>query len=84
MQDEFRVTARSRALKVALGYGVIAGAYILASSLLLGTADVGQRAHAVIETLKGLGFVAVTGAALGIGIFRVPSPTTCGTSWPPL
>lgn len=70
MQDEFRATARSRALKVALAYGVIAGAYILASSLLLGTADVGRKAHAAIEALKGLGFVAVTGAALGIVIFR--------------
>lgn len=63
-------TPRKKALTVAFGYGLLAGAYIVVSSLLLGEAPVGRRDHAVVETLKGIGFVVATAVALGVVLHR--------------
>ncbi|MBK7583763.1 MAG: HAMP domain-containing histidine kinase [Myxococcales bacterium] len=62
--------ARRKAVTLALVYGVLAGAYIVASSLLLGEIPIGHRDHAWLETLKGIGFVAVTAVALGVVLHR--------------
>ncbi len=62
--------ARRRALAVAVGYGLLAGTYIVASSLFLGDSSAGAERHAQIETLKGLGFVLLTAIGLGVVIHR--------------
>lgn len=63
-------TAKRKAWKVALGYALAAAAYIVASSLLVAELALDPHDHAVIETLKGIGFVAVTALALGWLVHR--------------
>lgn len=63
-------TAKRKACKVALGYGLAAAAYIVASSLLVGEVALDPHDHALIETLKGIGFVGVTALALGWLVHR--------------
>lgn len=62
--------ARRRALVVAVAYGVLAGTYIVVSSMWLGDMTVGAQSHALIETLKGLGFVLLTAIGLGVVLHR--------------
>lgn len=69
MADLSRLAGR-RAITVAVGYGLLAGAYIVASSLFLGGNSEGARSHAHIETLKGLGFVLATAIGLGFVVHR--------------
>ncbi|MFO0570965.1 MAG: HAMP domain-containing sensor histidine kinase [Polyangiaceae bacterium] len=62
--------ARRQALKVAIKYALLAGAYVVGSSLLLGALPVGRGGHATVEVLKGAAFVLVTAAALGVVLQR--------------
>ena len=66
-QSRQRVAGRS---KIALGYGLVAGGYIVGSTLLLERLPVGRWAHAEVETVNGLGFVVVTSVALALFLYR--------------
>ena len=56
--------ASTRALRLSLGYLVLAGAYIVVSSTLLGSLESDPDAYVNMEVLKGLAFVAVTSILL--------------------
>jgi len=59
-----------RAAVIAGGYVVVASAYIYASSQWAGELGLDAEAQATVETLKGFGFVAVTGLVL-LGVLAV-------------
>jgi PAS domain S-box-containing protein len=56
--------APSQALRLSLAYLVLAGTYIVVSSMVLGSLESAPGAYLNLEVLKGLGFVAVTSILL--------------------